>query len=70
MRKAIISSKEITCIRAREMEIKATKELSYACTSQSKLKVTVYVELYTLQSKLRQSVWKSCCYSDRVRSDF
>lgn len=45
MRKAIISSKEITCIRAREIEIKATKELCYICTSQSKLRITVYVEL-------------------------
>lgn len=51
MRKAIISSKEVTCIRARE--IKATKELCYACTSHSKLRVTVYVEVYILQSKIR-----------------
>lgn len=45
------SHKEITYIRVWEIKlgvIKPTKEHCYACTSQSKVRVTMYVELYTI----------------------
>lgn len=53
MKRAIIPSKEIKCIRARKIEMKTAKELYCACTSQSKLRVTGYIELYILQRKIR-----------------